>query len=109
MFLSDQILLLPEDVLAVIGGIRLSWARTLRNYAKKLIAPLLGFQLNWEKPELDEDDGFDALKWDADNKVVVDVLDSEVGKLDGKQDNVEEKDEDEDEYWSDDGLEVLEL
>ena len=109
MFSSDQILLLPEDVLAVIGGIGSVRARTLRNYAKRLITPLLGFQLNWEKPELDKDDGFDALKWDADNNDVVDVLDSEVGKLDEKQDDIEGKDEDEDEYWSDDGLDVLEF
>ncbi|KAG1740559.1 hypothetical protein EDD22DRAFT_738811, partial [Suillus occidentalis] len=42
VFLSSQVILLPEDVLSVIGDMGERRARILRNYAKWTVLPLLG-------------------------------------------------------------------
>jgi hypothetical protein len=49
---SEQLLLLPEDVLCVIGYMGQARARILRNYAKRIVLPLLGLRGNYEEPEL---------------------------------------------------------
>jgi hypothetical protein len=49
---SSQLVLLPEDVLSVIGDIGRKRARTLRNYAKRAVLPLLGLRGTYEQPEI---------------------------------------------------------
>lgn len=49
--LSSQVMLLPEDVLSVIGDMGQKQARILRNYAKRIVLPLLGLVNSYEEPE----------------------------------------------------------
>jgi hypothetical protein len=49
---SEQLLLLPEDVLCVIGYMGQARARILRNYARRIVLPLLGLRGNYEEPEI---------------------------------------------------------
>ncbi|KAG1811050.1 hypothetical protein EV424DRAFT_1327815 [Suillus variegatus] len=49
--LSSQVMLLPEDVLSVIGDMGQKQARILRNYAKQIVLPLLGLVNSYEEPE----------------------------------------------------------
>jgi hypothetical protein len=49
---SHMIILLPENVLSTIGGMGQGRARILRNYAKRLVLPLLGLQRNYDEPEI---------------------------------------------------------
>ena len=49
---AEQLLLLPEDVLCVIGDMGQARARILRNYAKRVVLPLMGLRGNYEEPEL---------------------------------------------------------
>ncbi|KAG2140763.1 hypothetical protein BD769DRAFT_1333934, partial [Suillus cothurnatus] len=51
---SSQVILLPEDVLSVIGDMGQKRARVLRNYAKHIILPLLGLINSYEEPEIQE-------------------------------------------------------
>lgn len=53
IFTSEQILLLPEDVLSAINNIGRPRARLLRNYAKHVVLPLLGLPIHYEEPEID--------------------------------------------------------
>jgi hypothetical protein len=48
MVSSEQILLVPEDVLSVIGDMGKAHARSLRNYAKRVMLHVLD-----EEPEID--------------------------------------------------------
>lgn len=50
--LSSQVILLPEDVLSVIGNMGQRRARILRNYAKRTVLPLLGLVNSYEEPEI---------------------------------------------------------
>ncbi|KAG1796097.1 hypothetical protein EV424DRAFT_1353305 [Suillus variegatus] len=50
--LSSQVILLPEDVLSVIGNMGQRRARILRNYAKRTVLPLLGLINSYEEPEI---------------------------------------------------------
>ena len=52
---SKQVLLLPKDVLCVIGHMGQARARILRNYTKCLVLPALGLQGNYKEPEVDID------------------------------------------------------
>lgn len=54
VFLSSQVILLPEDVLSVIGDMGQRRARILRNYAKRTVLPLLGLVNSYEEPEIPE-------------------------------------------------------
>ncbi|KAG1725334.1 hypothetical protein EDB19DRAFT_1915147 [Suillus lakei] len=54
VFLSSQVILLPEDVLSVIGDMGQRRARILRNYAKRTVLPLLGLVNSYEEPEISE-------------------------------------------------------
>ena len=56
LYTSDQVLLPPKDVLAFIGDMGLARARTLRNYARCLVLPILGLQRNYDEPEIDDFD-----------------------------------------------------
>ena len=49
---SEQVLLLPEDVLSVIGYMGQAQARTLRNYARRIVLPIMGLRGNYEEPEI---------------------------------------------------------
>jgi hypothetical protein len=51
---SDHILLLEEGALAAIGYMGLPHARALRNFAKRLVLPVLGLRGNYLQPELGE-------------------------------------------------------
>jgi hypothetical protein len=55
LFTSEQILLLPEDVLSAISEIGRPQARILCNYAKCLVLPLLGLLRNYKEPEIELD------------------------------------------------------
>ncbi|KIL54471.1 hypothetical protein M378DRAFT_92481 [Amanita muscaria Koide BX008] len=57
MVTSDQILLVPEDVLSMIGVMGQARARILRNYARRVVLPMLGLAGKYEEPEiaLDQD------------------------------------------------------
>lgn len=55
IFSSEQILLCPEDVLCVIGDMGLARARTLHNYAKRIVLPVFGIQNTYEEPDLTMD------------------------------------------------------
>ncbi|KAG2140437.1 hypothetical protein BD769DRAFT_1335199, partial [Suillus cothurnatus] len=46
---SSQVILLPEDVLSIIGDMGQKWARVLRNHAKRIILPLLGLINSYEE------------------------------------------------------------
>jgi hypothetical protein len=50
--LASQVVMLPEDVLSVIGDMGKARARIIRNYAKRIILPLLGLQGNYDEPEI---------------------------------------------------------
>lgn len=52
MVTSEQILLVPEDVLSVIGVMGQARARILRNYAKRVVLPMLGLAGKYEEPEI---------------------------------------------------------
>jgi hypothetical protein len=67
---SDQVLLLPEEVLGVIGDMGVARARILHNYAKHLIFPLLGLRKTYEQPELAIPD-LDVEECEADNEAEV--------------------------------------
>ena len=56
MVTSEQILLVPEDILSVIGIMGVACARILRNYAKRVVLPVLGLSGTYEEPELDIND-----------------------------------------------------
>jgi hypothetical protein len=49
---SEQLLLLPEDVLCVVGYMGQARARILRNHAKRIVLPLLGLRGNYEEPDI---------------------------------------------------------
>jgi len=49
---SHQVVLLPEEVLCLIGNMGLERARLLRNYAKRVVLPLLGVLGNYDEPEI---------------------------------------------------------
>ncbi|KAG2090411.1 hypothetical protein BD769DRAFT_1679693 [Suillus cothurnatus] len=51
---SSQVILLPEDVLSIIGNMGQKQARVLCNYAKRIILPLLGLINSYEEPEIQE-------------------------------------------------------
>lgn len=50
--LASQAVMLPEDVLSVIGNMGNARARIIRNYAKRVVLPLLGLQGNYDEPEI---------------------------------------------------------
>jgi hypothetical protein len=52
LFTSEQILLLPEDVLSAISDIGRPQAKILCNYAKHIVLPLLGLLRNYKKPKI---------------------------------------------------------
>ena len=52
MVLSCQVVILPEDVVSVIGNMGEKKARILHNYAKCAVLPLLGLQGNHDDPEI---------------------------------------------------------
>ena len=52
---AEQLLLIPEDVLSVIGNMGPARARVLRNYTKRVILPLLGLRGDYEDPEITVD------------------------------------------------------
>ena len=52
MVLSCQVVILPEDVVSVIGNMGEKKARILHNYAKCIILPLLRIQGNHDDPEI---------------------------------------------------------
>ena len=56
MVTSEQILLVPEDVLSIIGIMGVARARILHNYAKRVVLPVLGLSGTHEEPELDIND-----------------------------------------------------
>ena len=49
---SSQLVLLPEDVLSVVGDMGQKRARILCNYAKRVVLPLLRLQGMYEEPEI---------------------------------------------------------
>jgi len=49
---SGQVVLLPEEVLTLIGNMGQKRARILRNYAKRTVLPLLGLVGAYEEPEI---------------------------------------------------------
>jgi hypothetical protein len=53
VFTSDQVILLPEEVLAIIGNMGLARARILCNYAKRAVLPLLGLDGDYDEAEID--------------------------------------------------------
>jgi hypothetical protein len=53
---SDLVVMMPEDVLGVIGNMGPARARILRNYAKRVVLPILGLRGNFEEPEIVYDD-----------------------------------------------------
>ena len=55
LFISKQILLLPEDVLSAISDIGRPQARILHNFAKRVVLPLLGLLRNHEEPKIERD------------------------------------------------------
>ncbi|KAG1837557.1 hypothetical protein DFJ58DRAFT_626668, partial [Suillus subalutaceus] len=52
--LSSQVMLLLEDVLSVVGNMGQKQARILRNFAKRIVLPLLGLLNSYEEPEIEE-------------------------------------------------------
>ena len=65
MVTSEQILLVPEDVLSVIGVMGQARARILRNYAKHVVLPMLGLAGNYEEQEIALDEKIDERKIDV--------------------------------------------
>jgi hypothetical protein len=55
LFTADQVLVPPESVLMFLGDMGLARARALRNYARRLVLPILGVQDNYDQPEIDLD------------------------------------------------------
>jgi hypothetical protein len=53
IFSLEQVILLPEDVLSVIGDMGPACAKVLQNHAKCAVLPLLGLQGNYDDPEID--------------------------------------------------------
>lgn len=53
MVTLEQILLVPEDVLSVIGDMGGAHARTLRDYAKGVVLSTLGLTGTHKRPEID--------------------------------------------------------
>ncbi|KAG1885933.1 uncharacterized protein F5891DRAFT_1201300 [Suillus fuscotomentosus] len=58
--LLSQVMLLPEDVLSVIGNMGQKQARILHNYTKQIVLPLLGLISSYEEPEIEEPEAFSA-------------------------------------------------
>jgi hypothetical protein len=52
MVLASQAVMLPKDVLSVIGDMGKARARVIRNYARRVVLPLLGLQGNYDEPEI---------------------------------------------------------
>jgi hypothetical protein len=77
IYSSELVLIVPEDVLGVIGGMGLARARILRNYAKRAVLPLIGLHGNYKDPEVEE------------NKQVTNETDSLPTDVDVNKDNVE--------------------
>lgn len=87
---SEQLLLLPEDILSVIGNIGPAWARILRNYAKQIVLPLLGLQDNHKDPEIAidpkiEEHGHSSEETGAESVINI----SESGSDDGMEDDAQ--------------------
>jgi hypothetical protein len=91
LVLSSHLVMLPEDVLCVIGDMGKGRARVLRNYAKRSVLPLLGLQGNYDDPEIPSPDK-------GDGHAIIEVEDSaREDDLWQLEDEDEESDEDEDE------------
>ena len=87
---SEQILLLPEDVLCVVGNMGQAQARILRNYAKRIVLPLMGLRGNYQEPEIVVDPEVKEHKHDGHQETVaestddiIDVSESESDDADG--------------------------
>ena len=52
---AEQLLLIPKDVLSVIGNMGPARARVLRNYTKHVILPLLGLRGDYKDPKITVD------------------------------------------------------
>jgi hypothetical protein len=89
IFTSEQILLLPEDVLCVIGFMKRPQARILRNYAKQMVLPLMGLCDNYEEPEIVE---YESIK-----KEVADQGEGVSGKSNSEEDDDSNGEDGEDE------------
>jgi hypothetical protein len=53
---SEHILLADPTVLALVGNMGTQQATVLRNYAKRVILPVLGFQGTYQEDEKDDED-----------------------------------------------------
>ena len=92
LFTSEQILLLPEDVLSAINDIGRPRARILRNYAKRVVLPLLGLLRNHEELDIELDP-------EVKNKRVSHSEEAENIPECGNSGEVEEDEDSEDEQW----------
>jgi hypothetical protein len=94
IFTSEQILLLPEDVLSAINDIGRPRARILRNYAKRVVLPLLGLLINHEEPEFELDS-------EVKNKRARYSEEAEIVLECGNSNEVEGDEDSDDEQWED--------
>jgi hypothetical protein len=94
---SEQLLLLPEDVVSVIGDMGQARARILRNYAKRIVLPVLGLRGNYEDPEIavDPEDGrglCGSQETGADNVDVLEIGSDDSNSNGGDIENITEDD-----------------
>ncbi|KAG2050618.1 hypothetical protein BDR06DRAFT_974377 [Suillus hirtellus] len=73
--LSSQVMLLPEDMLSVIGNMGQKQARILHNYAKQIVLPLLGLISSYEEPEIEEPEAFSAGTQNKGKKHAIEIED----------------------------------
>ena len=95
---SSHLVMLPEDVLCVVGNMGKARARVLRNYAKRSVLPLLGLKDNYDEPEISS--------LDKGNECTIGVREDlwqlEDEDEDRSEDEDEDRSEDEDEDRSED-------
>ena len=92
---SSHLVMLPEDVLCVVGNMGKVRARVLRNYAKRSVLPLLGLKDNYDEPEISSPDKRTI-------GVREDLWQLEDEDEDRSEDEDEDRSEDEDEDRSED-------
>ena len=70
---SCQLLLVPEEVLSIAGNISLPQIRIIRNVARQMLLPRLGFRGTYNKPEFSE--------FKDENEGVVEGVDEDISKI----------------------------
>ena len=85
---SEQILLLLEDVLCVVGNMGQVRARILCNYTKCIVLPLMGLRGNYQEPGIVVDLEINEHKHNGDQETVTESINDIINVPDSESDDL---------------------